>query len=116
MPYQIQDPAAGRPEIWVPVFMKVWAGSWLICSVCHRADDADVVGDFADCGRSVEISWPESPYRAKGCWGPKHLSCWFWSWAMGWPLVKDSGMGSPFMAASFGLWSNSSRWDGPPAW
>ena len=23
----------GRPLMAVPVFMKVWAGSWLICSV-----------------------------------------------------------------------------------
>ena len=28
------DPAAGRPAIIEPVFMNVWAGSWLIASVC----------------------------------------------------------------------------------
>ena len=33
-PYHSQLPAAGRPEIIEPVFMKVWAGSWLIASVC----------------------------------------------------------------------------------
>ena len=33
-PYVIHEPMLGRPEIDVPVFMKVWAGSWLICSVC----------------------------------------------------------------------------------
>ena len=32
-PYQSHEPIAGRPEIVVPVFMNVWAGSWLIASV-----------------------------------------------------------------------------------
>ena len=47
-PYSSHEPIAGRPEIVVPVFMKVWAGSWLIASVLHRADDADLVGDRAE--------------------------------------------------------------------
>src|SRR6516162_8434720 len=32
-PYQSHDPMLGRPDISVPVFMNVWAGSWLIASV-----------------------------------------------------------------------------------
>ena len=54
-------------------------------------------------GRSVEISWPDRPQRWKECWGPKQRSAWPWSCAMGWPLVKDSGMGWPSICPSFGL-------------
>ena len=36
--------------------------------------------------------------------------------AICWPLVIDSGMPLPCMAASLGLGSNVSRWEGPPAW
>src|SRR5262245_59350122 len=31
-PYQAHEPMLGRPEIVVPVFINVWAGSWLIAS------------------------------------------------------------------------------------
>ena len=51
----IHEPIAGRPEMVVPVFMKVWAGSWLIASVTiermmqiSSATVADVREDRAD--------------------------------------------------------------------
>ena len=60
-PEAVPEPRAhaGRPEIWVPVFMKVWAGSWLICLGLHRADDADLVGDRRRCaGRASRSPGP----------------------------------------------------------
>jgi hypothetical protein len=33
-PYSSHEPMLGRPLMAVPAFMKAWAGSWLICSVC----------------------------------------------------------------------------------
>ena len=96
--------------------MNVCAGSWLICSVCIERTMQMSSAMSPISGRRVEISWPDFPWRAKGCWGPKHLSAWPWSWAIGWPFVKDSGIGSPCRFSSSGFQSNSSRCDGPPAW
>ena len=116
MPYQIQEPAEGRPEICVPVFMNVCAGSWLICSVCIERTTAISSAMEPMCGRSVEISCPDCPQRWNECCGPKQRSFCPWSCAMGCPLVRDSGMGWPSICPSFGLESNSSRCEGPPAW
>src|SRR3712207_6597750 len=81
----------GRPEMVVPVFMNVWAGSWLIASV--RIDRMMQMSSATDPirGSSSQISAPLRPNRLNLCCGPKHLSCLFpWSWAIGWPLVKLS--------------------------
>ena len=58
----------------VPVFMNVWAGSWLIASVfiertmqMSSATDAEVRKDLADL-------LPDSPNFLKACCGPKQLS------------------------------------------
>src|SRR5688572_25195566 len=114
-PYHSQLPMLGRPEMVVPVFMKVWAGSWLIASVFIERMMQTSSLTAPRCGKSVAISWPDLPKRVNGWRGPKQLSCWFWSWAIGWPLVNDSGIGLPFISASLGLWSKVSRCEGPPA-
>ena len=43
----------GRPVIAVPVFMNVWAGSWLIGSVSIERMMADVVGDLGEVRQEV---------------------------------------------------------------
>ena len=65
----------GRPEMVVPVFMKVCAGSWLIASVCiermmqmSSATDADVRKELADLlARLAE-------FLERDTAGAKHLS------------------------------------------
>ena len=61
IPYQTHEPAAGRPEICVPVFMKVWAGSWLICSVCIERITQMSSAISPIFGSSVDSSWPDFP-------------------------------------------------------
>ena len=43
----------GEPGNCEPVLMKVMPGSWLIASVCMRADDGDVIGDARGVGQQV---------------------------------------------------------------
>lgn len=93
----------GRPEIDVPVFMKVWAGSWLICSVTSERTTAISSAIPPMCGKAMEISWPDFPQRPKGHCGAKQVSLAPCSWAMGWPFVIDSGIGCPCSSASLGL-------------
>ncbi len=93
----------GRPEIVVPVFMNVWAGSWLIASVCIERMMQRSSATSARRGKMVEISCPFWPHFWNGCCGAKQVSLAPWSWAIGWPLVIDSGIGWPFISASFGL-------------
>src|SRR5215217_1619870 len=115
-PYQTQEPIEGRPEIVVPVFMKVWAGSWLMASVTIERTMQMSSATWPKWGKASQISWPFLPYFLKAQVGPRHLRAALpWSWAMGWPLVKESGMGWPVISASLGLWSRVSRWLGPPA-
>jgi hypothetical protein len=100
----------------LPVFMKVWAGSWLIASVWRLRTIAIRSAIRAEIsGKIVEMFWPLWPARAKGCCGAKHLRACPWSWAICCPFVKLSGIGWPFIATSFGLWSKVSRWVMPPA-
>ena len=49
------------------------------------------------------ISWPLLPHFLNVCCGPKQFNLAPCNWAMGWPLVNDSGIGLPFISASFGL-------------
>src|SRR5260370_259482 len=37
-PYSAHEPMLGRPAMMEPVFMMVWAGAWLICSVHMESD------------------------------------------------------------------------------
>jgi hypothetical protein len=60
-PYQHHEPMLGRPEIDVPVFISVWAGSWLICSVCIERTRQISLAMEPICGNSVLISWPDLP-------------------------------------------------------
>ena len=93
----------GRPEMDVPVFMNVWAGSWLICSVCMERMMQMSSAILPMCGRMVLISWPDLPHFWKGNCGARQFSFWPCSWAICCPWVNDSGMGWPFNSASFGL-------------
>ena len=93
----------GRPPSPKPVFMNVWAGSWLICSDCIERMMQSSSETLLRCGKMLLISWPDLPYFAKGYCGPKQLSFWPWSWAICWPVVNDSGIGLPCISASFGL-------------
>ena len=93
----------GRPEMVVPVFMNVWAGSWLMASVTIEWMMQISSAMPPMCGNSVQISCWLLPYLANGCCGAKQLSFLPCSWAIGWPLVSDSGIGLPCISASFGL-------------
>ena len=58
----------------VPVFMNVWAGSWLMASVfidrmTHRSSATS-----ASRGKMVEISIPDLPHFLNSCCGPRQLS------------------------------------------
>ena len=57
-----------------PVFMKVWAGSWLICLVCIERITAISSACLAMCGKMLQISMPDLPWREKSCWAPMQLS------------------------------------------
>src|ERR1043165_5871878 len=92
-PYQHQEPMEGRPEMVVPVFMKVWAGSWLMASVTIERMMQISSATEPMWGKTEQIDWPDLPKVLKGSCGARHLRlAAFWSWAIGWPLVKDSGM------------------------
>src|SRR5262245_51537486 len=82
-PYHSHDPIDGRAEMVVPVFMKVWAGSWLIASVFIERTIHSSSATEPRCGKISLISWPDSPNLLNGCCGPKQLSLAPWSWAMG---------------------------------
>ena len=84
----------------MPVFMKVWAGSWLIASVTMDRMMQRSSATVARWGKIVLISWPLSPQRWNGCWGARQTSFAPWSWAIGMPRVNDSGIGCPFIFAS----------------
>src|SRR5437588_2194336 len=88
-PYQTHEPILGRPEIVVPVFMRVWAGSWLIASV--RIDRMiQILSAISPIRGKIElISCLDLPYFLNACWGPKQVNLAPWSWAIGCPLVKD---------------------------
>src|SRR3954451_7751875 len=73
-PYQTHEPMEGRPEIVVPVFMKVWAGSWLIASVTIERTMHMSSATEPMCGKIEAISWPARPKRRKGCCGAKQRS------------------------------------------
>ena len=97
-----QDPIAGRPEMVVPVFMKVWAGSWLIASVTIERMMQISSATVAMCGKMALISWPLWPHsermlrrEADQLLAPElrdRLA-----------LVNDSGIGLPCILARVGL-------------
>ena len=51
----------GRPEMDVPVFITVCAGSWLIWSVCIERTIAMSSAMPAMPGSMSEICWPDCP-------------------------------------------------------
>jgi len=74
-PYQTHEPAAGRPEIWTPVFMKVWRVVVDLLRL-QRAHDADLVGDRADLGQERRHLLAGGAVAGERVLGPKHLSAW----------------------------------------
>ena len=52
----------GRPKIWKPVFMKIWAGAWLNCAVLIERTMAMSSATFIRWGRISEISAPDWPH------------------------------------------------------
>ena len=105
----------GRPLRIDPLFMKAWAGSWLICSVCIERTTAISSAIPAMCGKRSEISWPDWPCRRKSTNEPRALSVAPCNWASCWPFVNDSGNGWPSSRFNSGLGSKLSNCEGPPA-
>src|SRR5258708_35446797 len=60
-PYQTHDPIDGRPEMVVPVFMNVCAGSWLIASVVIERMMQRSSTTEPRCSNSSQISAPAFP-------------------------------------------------------
>src|SRR4030095_12075886 len=98
-----------RPEIVVPVFMKVWAGSWLIASVTIERTMQISSATEPKFGNNEQIWAPPLPNCLNSYCGPKQLSFWPWSCAMGWPLVNDSGIGLPCILGGLGFVFDVSR-------
>ena len=57
----------------MPVFMNVWAGSWLIASVCIERMMHMSSASLPMLGKSVQISCCDLPYFANGCCGAKQF-------------------------------------------
>src|SRR5437867_13198509 len=53
----------GRPTIWCPEFMKIWAGAWLNCVVCIERTTAMSSATSPRWGSSDDSSSPERPKR-----------------------------------------------------
>ena len=102
----VPDPGAGRRpagDLRARVHERV-GGVVVDLLGLHRAHDADVVGDGADVGEQRrDLLARAGPSAGTGAAGPKQRSGRPWSWAMGWPLVNDSGMGSPSICAQLRL-------------
>ena len=108
----------GRPASWLPVCMKVMAGSWLIASVCiprttHHSSDLEAI-----CGISSLNQLPDWPcclnLKIDGATGK-----FFWPDVIvvrRWPLRIDSGRSLPRIASSCGFGSKRSICDGAPDW
>ena len=70
----------------------------------------------AVCGNSSETHIPLRPCRANCRRVPISRVPWLESIkANRFPSMNDCGIGWPFSSTSFGLWSKSSSWLGPPA-
>src|SRR5262245_41401636 len=80
-PYHSHEPIAGLPGTEEPVFIKVWAGSWLIASVWSERMMQISSATVPMCGKMEEIDCPLLPNCLNSCCGPKHFS-WLlpWSW------------------------------------
>ena len=63
----------GRPEMVVPVFMKVWAGSWLIASVSIERTMQISSATLAEVREERQISWPDLPNFLNACCGAEAL-------------------------------------------
>jgi hypothetical protein len=105
----------GRPAMSVPVFMNVWAGSWLIASVCIELMMQMLSAIEPMWGNSSEMFCPLLPNVLKSYCAPRQRNSLPWSCAIGWPFVNESGIGLPVISRSLGLKSNVSRCVGPPA-
>jgi hypothetical protein len=92
----------GRPFWIAPVFMKAWAGSWLICSVWSERITQISSAIPPMCGKISAISVPQRPRRSNLQNGPNAWSFMFWSWrAAG--LGERVGERFPVKAAQLGF-------------
>jgi len=105
----------GRPLMIEPVLKNACAVSWLICSVLSERTTQRSSATLPMCGKMSVISVPLLPQRLNSKEPPRALSTVFWSCAICWPFVNDSGKGWPSSFLRTGLLSKSSRWGGPPA-
>ena len=83
----------GRPLMPVPVFMKVWAGSWLICSVTIDRTMAISSTIFAVHGMKSLTYWPPWPCWLELCQVPLNLKCLALKLGNGLPLGEGLGHG-----------------------
>jgi hypothetical protein len=105
----------GRPNTWLPVFMKICPGAWLNCVVCTDRTIATSSAIVASCGSSSDSSAPDSPYRLNVNGDPS---------SRGVPLMNanrsplgmnSAGISWPSNFWSAGLLSNRSSCVGAPA-
>ena len=106
---------AGRPEMVVPVFMKVWRRIVVDRLGVHRADDADVVGDGANVRKDLRDLLAGFAEPPKPMLRPEAAQSLPLELRDRLPVVKEAGIGCPSICRSLGLKSKVSRCDGPPA-
>ncbi len=92
----------GRPMIWCPVFMNIWAGAWLNCVA--RIDFTMAISSTTSvkCGSRCDTSAPDWPCFWNLAKLPSRLGTPRMN-AKRSPLMSDSGMGLPSSSFSFRL-------------
>ena len=110
-----QEPTLGRPNTWLPVFMKIWPGAWLNCVVCIERTMAMSSAMDARCGSSSDSSAPDWPYFLNVNGEPSRRGVPLMN-ANRSPLGTNSaGISWPSYFCSAGLLSNRSSCVGAPA-
>src|SRR5688572_25730936 len=107
----------GNPGCGRPVCMKVTAGSWLIGSECSERMTHSSSAIVARCGSTSVISLPLLPLLPD-LHGVETVVDLLWLHVMRVTRCSprtDFGMSLPCNSWSFGLGSNRSTCDGPPA-
>jgi hypothetical protein len=109
----------GRPGCWLPVCTNVIAGSWLIASVCIERTMHNSSATAPRCGSASLIQAPSPPLSWRVKWnddGATGKRVWPDVMPVSrWPLRTDSGKSLSYCSCRRGLWSNRSRWLGPPS-
>src|SRR5206468_3263187 len=104
-PYEAHDPRHGLPVIWLPVCMKLMAGSWLIASVFIERMKQRSSAILATFGSISLIHMPEGPYCANlyfdGATGNRF--CPEVIVVRRWPMRTESGRSLSNISTIFGL-------------